>query len=310
MEASTARASREGLKTPGKGLYDRRHPQGVLFLVRYGEIGLKSPYVIRQLTDRLVGNILEMFKGAGIECHTRREYGRIFVGADDTGAIALLRRTFGIVSFSPVEQLPADLEVLKVRAGALAQKLLRPGRTFAIRARRVGEQGPPSLEVARILGREVQRAVPGAPVDLDSPDTEIFVEVRGSSAYLYSDVIPGPGGLPLGSQGRVAALVEDERGMAAAWLMMRRGCKVLVADAGGPVEHLRRWDVNMKVMEARTLDALDNAATTQRCRALIVGWSLKEILERPQTTSLPIFHPLVGYTPEEIERLIETVIAG
>lgn len=274
-----------------------------MFLVRYGEIGLKSPYVVRQLTDRLVGNIQDLFQAAGLECSTRREHGRIFVGAENPGrGRALLARAFGVVSFSPVTEVPADLDSLTKATGSMAKGLMRPGETFAIRARRAGSHSFTSQDVARKAGAAVQGAT-GALVDLDAPDREIYVEVRRTTAYLYSELIPGPGGLPLGSQGKVAALVDGPRGMVAAWLMMRRGCRVLVGGAGNEewVEHLRPWDVKLKTVTVGGVEDLATAARRKRLRALAVGWTAEEAISRPGPPDMTLFHPLVGMAPAEVE---------
>src|SRR3989304_9129129 len=74
----------------------------MVILVRFGELGLKSPYVRKQLLDRLVGNIQDLFAAEGIECLTRSDRGRVYVDANDlAAATGALHRGFGIVSFSP-----------------------------------------------------------------------------------------------------------------------------------------------------------------------------------------------------------------
>ncbi len=281
----------------------------MLFLVRYGEIGLKSPYVVRQLTDRLVANIQDLFQAAGLECSIRKEHGRIFVGAGDSKkARPLLARAFGVVSFSPVTEVPADLDAIAKAATSMAEELMRPGESFAVRARRAGNHRFTSQDVARRAGAAIQKAT-GASVDLDSPHREIHVEVRRTTAYLYSEIIPGPGGLPLGSQGKVAALVDGPRGMAAAWLMMRRGCRVLVGYTGDGkwVEPLRVWDIKLRAAAVADLQGLMAEARRKRLQALAVGWSAEEAISRPRPTGLTLFHPLVGMPLDEVEALVKRI---
>ena len=151
----------------------------MVFLVRFGELALKSRYVRRQLQDRLVANLLERFTAEGKECLVSSDFGRIYVHADDTAAAAsILARTFGIVSFSPAAEAPSDLPALCGAVAAYAKPLLSAGMSFAIRPRRSGTHPYKSQDLGREAGSAVWTAVPGLRVDLEKPDREISVEVR------------------------------------------------------------------------------------------------------------------------------------
>ena len=222
----------------------------MVLLVRYGELSLKSPYVRRQLEDRLVTNIQEMFAANRVECVVKRERGRVFVHAEDEGAaVRLLRRVFGIVSLSPAKETASDLERLTEFVADYAHSLLAGGMTFAIRPRRSGEHPYTSQDLARVLGQAVRDAIPRVSVDLGAPDRTIHVEVRGPRAYMFHEIADGPGGLPIGSQGEVLAAAEDETGMVATWLVMRRGCRPRVAGREPLVAALRAWDPGLQVLE-------------------------------------------------------------
>src|SRR2546428_6194591 len=81
----------------------------MVLLVRFGEIALKSRFVRRQLRDRLVANIQDLFAAEGIECLTRADHGRIYVDVDDVPAASgALKRVFGIVSFSTAQETSSD----------------------------------------------------------------------------------------------------------------------------------------------------------------------------------------------------------
>ena len=81
----------------------------MVLLVRFGELALKSRFVRRQLRDRLVANIQDLFASEGIECLTRADHGRIYVDVDDLpAATSALSRVFGIVSFSPARETTSD----------------------------------------------------------------------------------------------------------------------------------------------------------------------------------------------------------
>jgi thiamine biosynthesis protein ThiI len=193
-----------------------------LWLVRYGEIFLKSDYVRRQWENVLVRNIRGVLPPA---CRVRSERGRIWIaGPVDPER---LRRVFGIVSFSPVTR--CALRDLNGTFLPLARdRGAGDHRTFAIRMRRVGTHPFTSQEKAVELGNLVRAEFPHLEVDLDHPDLELHVEIRGDTCYLYTMVIPGAGGLPLGVEGSLVALVSGGiDSPVAAWMMMKRGCRIL-----------------------------------------------------------------------------------
>lgn len=236
----------------------------MVLLVRYGELSLKSPYVRRQLEDRLAANVQDMFAANGVECVVRMERGRVFVHAEDeAAAVRLLRRVFGIVSISAAKETTSDLEPLTKFVADYARALLEPGMTFAIRPQRSGQHPYTSRDLARILGQAVRDAVPGVAVDLDAPDREIGVEVRERRAYAFHETVDGPGGLPLGSQGEVLAAAEDEAGMVATWLIMRRGCRARVAGREPFLAALRKWDPRLEALPETSIESLTGRATQE-----------------------------------------------
>lgn len=260
----------------------------MVILVRYGELALKSRYVRRQLEDRLVTNIQDMFAANGVECIVRRERGRVYVHAgDEPAAVRLLRRVFGIVSVSPAKETSSDLEALARAVLDYARGVLEPGMTFAIRARRSGQHPYTSQDLGRVLGQALREGIPGLAVDLDAPDGEVHVEVRDAKAYVFREVVDGPGGLPLGSQGEVVALVEDDAGMVAAWMMMRRGCATRVAGREPFLEPLRRWSPGLEVVEP---GAAQEAA-------VVTGDRVPVGAERGSLS----LHPLAGLSDSEVE---------
>lgn len=198
-----------------------------LVMVRYGEIGVKSPAVRRRFEKRLVNNIKSALK-----CQSTVEQGRIFVQVEDTAeALELLARTFGVVSFSPVVYTDTDFDAIKEELTIYTNELVEEGvfsgeDSFAIRCRRVGQHDFTSQELAAFAG-SVVHGVTQSPVDLSHPDFEIFLEVRDDRTYIFHQKISGPGGLPIGTQGRLIALLSTGiDSPVACYLMMKRGCSV------------------------------------------------------------------------------------
>jgi len=196
-------------------------------LVRYGEIGIKSDSVRSRYEHKLIGNIKGMLSFCAISYDTIiRDYGRIFVVTKDAQAAHAVANVFGVVSTSPVQKSEATLDAMQSAAVKIVTPLLTDGKSFGIRARRTGEHDYSSKDISEIVGSTVQKAT-GAPVQLAGPDVQLFVEVRANSAYLFTKVIPGVGGLPLGTQGKLIALISGGiDSPVAAWTMMKRGCMI------------------------------------------------------------------------------------
>ncbi len=286
----------------------------MVLLVRFGEIALKSRFVRRQLRDRLVANIQDMFAAERIECITEADEARVYVHADDVErAKGVLARVFGVVSISPAAEGHGDRETLKDLALAEAARTLGPDMTFAVRARRVGTHPFTSTDLAREIGRAILERQPGARVDLTRPQVEIHVEVRENRGFVFREIWPGPGGLPLGSQGRALALVDGEAGMVAAWMGMKRGCRVVIAAPrdSKDVEPLRRWDAHLKVLDHGDPGRLGEIVRLARADALFVGTRGKEFRAdgRP-TVDVPVFEPVLGMGDEEIASLAARIRAA
>lgn len=224
-----------------------------LILLRYGELALKGanrPAFVR----RLRRNVRACLRENGIEGEVESTGSRLYVSTDQVEeAIPHLQRVFGLVSLSPVVETPRELEAMAAEAvrRALASGL-GPDNSFRIQARRADKRFPHSSpEIGRELGAAVAAAT-GARVDLsDRADLSIGVEVSSERVLVYGRVFPGPGGLPVGSGGRVVALMSGGiDSPVAAWMVMKRGCGVI------PL-HFRHNDVE----EAK---ALDNCRVLER----------------------------------------------
>lgn len=200
-------------------------------MVRYGEIGIKSEQVRSRYERLLVKNIEAMLLENGIKFEgVSRERGRIFVQASDPRAAEAVARVFGVVSASPVAVTGTDIKEACDTAAALGRETIGPNQSFAIRARKAGPHPFTSQEIGRMCGDAVFEAVKerNPRVDLTKPDHEIFVEMRENRSYVFTQVIKGVGGMPLGSQGKMVALISGGiDSPVAAWLMMRRGCDLI-----------------------------------------------------------------------------------
>jgi len=116
-------------------------------------------------------------------------------------------------------------EYAKIRETVLAWAHAGTGGTFSIAVRRTDKTfNPSSMEMERRLGEDVVRET-GRKVDLSHPDESVHVDVISGRALVYSDRTEGPGGLPVGTAGRVIHLFSGGiDSPVAAWLLMKRGC--------------------------------------------------------------------------------------
>jgi thiamine biosynthesis protein ThiI len=281
-------------------------------LVRYGELGLKSASVRRRFENALVDDIRKRHALARVPCVISSTRGRVFIDSDDwRKSSEILTRTFGVVSFSPVSEVGSEIEPLTSSAVKFSEQLMFGNATFAIRARRTGNHPYTSQTLAERLGEAVleRHRSKGVRVSLGEPDIEIFVEVREKRAYLYSSVLSGPGGMPLGTQGKLLSLISSENGLASSWLMMKRGCTVINATTEPELASpLSRWCPNLKIVEPGK--NLFEQAQEIECIGVALDWTFSEIerLKLPKG-ELPLFYPLVGMNDEEIAGLLARIRA-
>ena len=194
-------------------------------LVRYGEIALKDSWTRQNWERLLASNIAFCLHRAGVEHRISMGEGRIFVHTPDLRAVGIVAQVFGVVSASSARTVPTNLEDISRAAVETAMQSGGVMQTFAIRPRRSGVPFS-SPEIGRTAGEAVRLAT-GASVNLDDPQMEIFIEARREGTYIFTEVVPGLGGLPIGSQGRMLALISGGiDSPVAAWMMMKRGCPI------------------------------------------------------------------------------------
>ncbi len=198
-------------------------------LVRYGEIGVKSPVVRKRFEKKLISNIKKLIK-----CRITIDQGRIFLFPEDhEDAIESLKKIFGVVSFSPTLSTETDKKAIKRAVQDYIKELIdkeefNSEQPFAVKCRRVGTHDFSSRDMAGFCGAAVIE-ITNAPVDLSNPEFKLFIEVRDNKTYIFHQKIPGPGGLPIGTQGRMIALVSSGiDSPVAAYLMMKRGCDITI----------------------------------------------------------------------------------
>jgi tRNA uracil 4-sulfurtransferase len=205
-------------------------------VLRYHEIALKGrnrPFFVRRLTDHVRRATEDLPVGP-----VGRASARLLLPVADIACWPELRtrlgRVFGLANFALAHEVPfgvsaADADQVLVRlAAAIVAELggTRP-ESFRIDAKRSDKTfGRTSPEINATLGAALQ-AVTGARVDLERAALTVTVDVLPGRAFFSIEKVPGAGGLPVGTSGRVMALLSGGiDSPVAAWRMMRRGCRV------------------------------------------------------------------------------------
>ncbi len=193
------------------------------FVAHYSEVALKGnnrPEFVKALRHS-VNRVL-----SGIDHSVAYSEGRLVIDAqaEEAEVGARLSHVFGISWFAPVSIVTPGYE--EIKGAVLASARSNDGKTFMVAVRR-SDKGFPlgSQETASKLGAEVVQET-GKKVDLGEPDLSIHVDIVRGRAFVYTDKTRGPGGLPLGTAGRVMHLFSGGiDSPVAAWLMMKRGTR-------------------------------------------------------------------------------------
>lgn len=181
------------------------------FLIKYAEIGIKGKnrYVFENaLRDQIKFNLEKLG-----EYTVSKESGRIFVecpdGYDYDETVEALKKVFGVWGICPVVVIDeTDWETIKTKVGEYVDQFYEDKNiTFKVEAKRSNKQYPmTSPEICVEMGSYLLKQFPTMKVDVHNPQTRITVEVR-TKAYVYSHIIPGPGGMPVGTNGKAMLLL-------------------------------------------------------------------------------------------------------
>lgn len=203
------------------------------FLIKYAEIGIKgrNRYIFE---DALVQQMKYALKRCEGEFSIRKEQGRIYIDAesdyyDYDEVIENLKRVFGISHICPMVQLEDEgfeklgEEIIKYMDELYPDKHL----TFKVNTRRARKNYPKeSMEVNCDIGEILLNAFPDMKVDVHKPEVLLNIEIR-EHIYVYSIVIPGPGGMPIGTAGKAMLLLSGGiDSPVAGYMVAKRGVKI------------------------------------------------------------------------------------
>lgn len=202
-----------------------------ILIVKYGEIGVKGKnrYIFE---NKLIKNVKNMLKPIG-KFNVYKEYGRIYVDLEDYDyeeVIEEVKKVFGIVGVCPAVRAQKDYNKLKELALKMLEEKIEEGaKSFKVESRR-GDKNfeltsqQMSLDIGGYLVSQVKDKIA---VDVRNPEIKIKCELRENHVMVYSDTVPGYGGLPLGTNGRAMSLLSGGiDSPVASWMVAKRGMEL------------------------------------------------------------------------------------
>ena len=212
-------------------------------LVHFGELGLKGrnqPMFRRQLR----ANLRWKLRVLGLDWPVEDRVGLLTIHVPETFAepiepvLGSLRQIFGVAWITCARRMRPyrltaasqadDIAEMTRELVDLAKSQFVPGKSFCVRVNRGNKFLPfKSPELAATLGQAIREQTPWGNVDMDRPDITFHLDLRTAATFLFGEKLRGPGGLPVGTSGRVLALLSGGiDSPVAAYLMAKRGCRV------------------------------------------------------------------------------------
>ena len=203
------------------------------FLIKYAEIAIKGKnrYVFE---DALIKQMKYALKSVEGEFDVTKTQGRVHVEClsdyDYDEVVEALSRVFGITGICPVVHVPDE------GFDRLAEDVIRyideeypdKNTTFKVNCRRARKNYPmDSQEVNAAMGERILDAFPQIKVDVHDPKILLTIEIRDDNIYIYSKVIPGPGGMPVGTGGKAMLLLSGGiDSPVAGYMIAKRGVRI------------------------------------------------------------------------------------
>ncbi len=265
-------------------------------LVRYAEIGLKGKNR-KDFENQLIRNIRVTVKPEKITLGRKQ----LFIDVKSSlinQSLSKLQLVFGIAWLSLIIETKTNLEVIS----EIAIKLASNSKSFALRIARADKSIPfNSLDTAIRVGDKVRQAT-NSKVDLKNPQREIFIDLNKNFTHLYTEKINGPGGLPVGSSGKVLSLLSGGfDSIASSHLLAKRGAKV-------DFLHFHVFANENKVLNSKIKTIVDQLSAYTLSRRLFLAsytpfqMSVLDIKNSLQKQELVVFRRLMVKVGEQIAK--------
>ncbi|WP_026572182.1 tRNA uracil 4-sulfurtransferase ThiI [Bacillus sp. UNC438CL73TsuS30] len=198
-------------------------------VIRYGELSTKG-----RNRNKFVGKLrksvklaLSAFPKIKVEATHDRMY--VLLNGEDVQEIKMiLRKIFGIQTFSPAVKVESDLQKMKEAALELVGSIYQAGQTFKVTAKRSDKTFELDTDgINQLFGAYLLSNIPGLKVNVKKPDINLLIEVRKEAVYLSCETIKGAGGYPAGSGGKAMLMLSGGiDSPVAGFMAMRRGLEI------------------------------------------------------------------------------------
>jgi tRNA uracil 4-sulfurtransferase len=291
-------------------------------IIKPAELILKSKGVRSQFEKRLLFNVKDCLKRKEIDydniIHGQARY--LIYTPEPHEVLKVVKDIFGIANIVAAAEVGAKISAIKGGILDLAEELhLKSTDSFGIRANIVNNDLR-SRDVEREVGAFIQQKTK-AKVNLTKPKFWLRVEVVQNKAFIYSEIVQGLGGLPLGTGGKVISLIsEKEQDILASWMMMRRGAEIIPLHIRDGEKELVKFQKNVKKLERfawgsrikpisikgvhKDRREIEAKAQELGAKAIIMASTEPKLLR----CNLPVFEPLVGLDKKELKALSKLVL--
>ena len=278
------------------------------WIMRMGEIILKSRQVRRFMRKALQRHIVMQAQVRGAKVKVTPWQGMLFldlVEGDAEDAEDAMRHTFGLTSADPLTSVAVDPEAVADAVIHLAP--IEEGATFAVQCKRHGDkQNWTSQTFASEVGAAILARAPHLKVNLSDPEWPVRISLMPEEVGILGTRIVCQGGLPTGVQGSVITELNNERDYLAAWLVMRRGCRLVVSPNSKSelVDLVKLWDPSQINDEMKSYLATAPGPGHIGNVWAVVGDNLGEqTYESDGNVPMATLEPLVGWSEETMDEL-------
>ncbi|MBA4694585.1 MAG: hypothetical protein H2066_01875 [Candidatus Poseidoniales archaeon] len=283
------------------------------WILRYGELGLKSRVVRRQFQRALSNNMESLAENAGISLIQDRIKTMEVVtsNSEKEDVERLLCHVLGVVAVDPAKTISQTIDPETVAKAILENDPnVGQSRTFGVRTKRVGPKGKyRSQEYSAEIGAALCQLDEALSVNLTKPDIWFRLVLEPEKVWLLDNRLTSAGGLPPGVQGDVLCRIDDEESLLSSFMIMRRGSRLIPVEGCDEdlLNILRNWDPYL----GRN-SIVKNPKGEKRFRHPwgVVGLTTEEgesLIKRREsdvkTVPLSSLEPLCGWTEQEIEDL-------
>ncbi|MBR5071681.1 MAG: tRNA 4-thiouridine(8) synthase ThiI [Oscillospiraceae bacterium] len=210
-----------------------------IILGKYGELALKGLNK-NQFENSMVRTIRKRVERCG-EFNVYTAQSTVYVependDADIDAAYEQIRRVFGLSAVVRAAVCDKDLDAVCETAEAYLGDSLDRVKSFKVNSKRADKKFPlTSMELSREVGAYLLDRHPELSVEMKDPDMTVICEIRDNAAYVHADQVPGAGGIPTGTGGKVACMLSGGiDSPVAAWKMARRGCDLVCVHFQSP----------------------------------------------------------------------------